>query len=1186
MKNRYACLGLQGVTESPELKKYILENWDYAVPGYGCNYLHYGTRDYIEFEYCFKGNMGGQDAVGVDMHFSSNTHWTVWLDSMVDTESTAHKYFVRKSADGSDVLPMRIVCPDVLAQARPGDEMYGQVVAFVKQGTIQKDVQETSGVVTNIDGEAVQITGRIDDVNVRAFHYRDFKCGFLELDVETDLGLITVLTTMDALDQKPEVDDIISATAYISMDVAVPSKRNREFRPAFYVEKDYPNLPGNDEDIRYNYGFDPGSKNAARVLLAVAETKDAFRFGRCCADSVMFDDGSDDTIELSRWEVVDRIAEIVTDATAAEEILNIKDEDGELYPFSGGVVINNGQKIIVLDTNEDGFVFAISVLSGDQYQITADHELHLIKILAEALCNAKIRQLQEIMAINCVYRSDYSGKREYGIADIIEKISSVSEKLDEKTRYSYEIVPASDEILEDKADDLPGVYHGKWCIRLYQGPVTKLAAIVFVRSNDAGEISNILLSRDGDYLKAFAGKSSTPIKKRHFPKVDELLEWRFGTEDTVRQMRDELIPGVDMEEVYVWQRADQYMLDWFYNNSYRMDSTEIFDDCIGYACTRRGEKYAVYVYAYGKHKTAMLDGDYCAKLRDYELSKDRTVLIVYLHVTAEKTDDGDTEFFVGMYGSKDQAPHVWKLGWIGEKSVILYYPRKEMDDLNRRLMAAYNAKRRDILQTILSDSASFDHLQGGRSLNSAVYGSLLALREDHGVMKTAYVRYNDVVYNEVPYIDGYCYISFSANNQDRIENIELYPLDESYRELIVTDEVLMSHPMDEIPDLQQVEFLPASEISRLSMRLTFANGEIRRYDVPGDFGDDEVFRWLDKTFTEKMFRNGRIADPVSPEEHRLFRAYPRNYPGIEFINGAAISAVELYHNSYPLGEFKYRDGREVFVLQDFDQEEPFAVGRINDLDPANPLYLFDKEKKIAKTIPAQYQDTPIICYPFCGGFSEGLLMVSTMGELDLQYHHNRYACAGMWGWLDTDLQTVIEPKYVYAMNFWNGRAIVCKGEWTTVEKDGKLQYWCENEGWGVIDQQDREIVPCQFEELYEIDGTDRLYFVRETVQGGGGDGHFTRIDSHYAIYDVQEQKVILELDFDFDMGYMFNECFVADGDILVFVDHLPGKGEDLIYAYDLHNKKFIAYAESYTERTLNGESKVVVNKDGQDIIVF
>ena len=255
MKNRYACLGLQGVTDSPELKKYILGNWDYAVPGYGCNYLHYGTRDYIEFEYCFKGNMDGQEAMGIDMHFSSNTYWTVWIDSVVDAEATAHKYIVRKTVDGTEMLPMRIVCPDVLARVQSGDEIYGQVVAYVQKGTIKKAVQETAGEVTDIDGEAVHICGRIDDVNVRTFHYRDYKCGFLELDVETDLGLITVLTTMDALDDEPEVDDVISATAYISMDVAVPFKRNREFRPAFYVEKEYPNLPGNDEEVHYNYGF-------------------------------------------------------------------------------------------------------------------------------------------------------------------------------------------------------------------------------------------------------------------------------------------------------------------------------------------------------------------------------------------------------------------------------------------------------------------------------------------------------------------------------------------------------------------------------------------------------------------------------------------------------------------------------------------------------------------------------------------------------------------------------------------------------------------------------------------------------------------------------------------------------------------------------------------------------------------
>ena len=626
----------------------------------------------------------------------------------------------------------------------------------------------------------------------------------------------------------------------------------------------------------------------------------------------------------------------------------------------------------------------------------------------------------------------------------------------------------------------------------------------------------------------------------------------------------------------MWQKADDFIKDWFRENSYRLSDTELFNDCIGYACTRRGVEYAVYVYAYGKRKTSLLDGDYCAKLRDYTLSKNRTILVIYLHVTAEENDEGETTFFVGQYNSKDDEPEVWELGWIGDRSVMLFYPRKEMVDLGRRFEAAYNAQRIDILQTLFSSDVSLTGMGSGTTMNAGLYNSLAYHHKNHGMMKTGYIRFNDVVYSEISYIEDYCYVHFTVNKQDQIDKIILEPLDESYRELYKTGESLMSHPMDDVPALEKVEFLPASAASRFSMLLWYANGEKRRYDAPGEFGNEEVVQWLSNTFTDKIFRNGKISDNVYAERTWLSRNYPNPHSGIEFINGAGIFAVELYHNSYPVGEFKYRDGTEIFIKQENDDNEPCAVGYIHDLDPSNPVYLLDKEKKIAKTIPAQYQQTPVFCYPFCGGYSEGLLMVSTMSELDLQYHHNRHACAGMWGWLDADFKTVIEPKYVYAMNFWNGRAIVCKGEWSTVEKDGRLQYWCENEGWGVIDQQEKELVPCRFDELYEIDGTNRLYFVHE---GGWKEGH-------YAIYDVQEQQVILELNFNFDMGYMFNECFVADGDILVFMDHLPGKGEDLIYAYDLHGKKYVAYAESYTERTLNGESKVVVNKDGQDIIVF
>ena len=112
--------------------------------------------------------------------------------------------------------------------------------------------------------------------------------------------------------------------------------------------------------------------------------------------------------------------------------------------------------------------------------------------------------------------------------------------------------------------------------------------------------------------------------------------------------------------------------------------------------------------------------------------------------------------------------------------------------------------------------------------------------------------------------------------------------------------------------------------------------------------------------------------------------------------------------------------------------------------------------------------------------------------------------------------------------------------------------------------------------MYEIENTDRLYFVHE---GGWENGH-------YAVYDIDDNEIILVLDFDFDMGYMFNECFVNDNDVLVFDQHLPGEEKDLIYAYDLINKRYIAYEQPVEGRTFNGETKSVVNRDGEEIIVF
>lgn len=259
----------------------------------------------------------------------------------------------------------------------------------------------------------------------------------------------------------------------------------------------------------------------------------------------------------------------------------------------------------------------------------------------------------------------------------------------------------------------------------------------------------------------------------------------------------------------------------------------------------------------------------------------------------------------------------------------------------------------------------------------------------------------------------------------------------------------------------------------------------------------------------------------------------------------------------------------VFCKQDgfFDH---LAVCRI---DASEDLYLVNDETLTARRLPDAYQKTPIVLYRHCGGYRHGLIMVSRMGGVELRYQHNFYDCAGMWGWIDTEFVTVIEPQYVYAENFFHGRANVCKGEWTVDEGN---RYWCERERWGVIDLSGAEIVPCRYDELRSVDNTDRLFLVHK---GGWKDGC-------YCVYDAEAEEEILDLDFDFDCGYMFNSCFMMGDDLLVFTDHIPGGGKDLIYVYDLSAGAYLCHARAYTERTLNGQRKVVVHRGGRDIIVF
>ncbi|MBQ7624808.1 MAG: WG repeat-containing protein, partial [Clostridia bacterium] len=72
------------------------------------------------------------------------------------------------------------------------------------------------------------------------------------------------------------------------------------------------------------------------------------------------------------------------------------------------------------------------------------------------------------------------------------------------------------------------------------------------------------------------------------------------------------------------------------------------------------------------------------------------------------------------------------------------------------------------------------------------------------------------------------------------------------------------------------------------------------------------------------------------------------------------------------------------------------------------------------------------------------------------YYDYDEAKPGKWGFVNLDGKVVVEPKYVYAIGFWNGG-----GEHSVVARfvDGKLR-------WGVIDLTGKEVIPCIYPEAY------------------------------------------------------------------------------------------------------------------------
>ena len=360
-------------------------------------------------------------------------------------------------------------------------------------------------------------------------------------------------------------------------------------------------------------------------------------------------------------------------------------------------------------------------------------------------------------------------------------------------------------------------------------------------------------------------------------------------------------------------------------------------------------------------------------------------------------------------------------------------------------------------------------------MNDGFYSYIKHFHEKHGDMKIGYIRFNDVVYSKVPYIKDIGYFDFMIDhkNKDKISVLQFTEFDKSTRsimEFMETDEMPDCSFLDNIPSVTSIKFPTADEDERFVMKLDFANGERRKFYLPVSW-DDEVITYNSYVFTDKIWSSAKISAIRQKPLTIQYNRYNECGQGIDFLNGFSLSAIRCYLESVPYFDDKTTEIKfkalHKFSVSKYDYENNYAVDYVSEF---SCLCLIDKNKQIIKKLPDEYQKTQLYIYPPCGGINDGLIMVNTLGEIDLQYYHNLNGCAGMWGWIDVNLNIVIEPKYIFAYHFYDNKALVCKGEWTINEEN---LYWCDDEKWGMIDKSENEIVPFIFDELSFIKGTER-----------------------------------------------------------------------------------------------------------------
>ena len=153
-----------------------------------------------------------------------------------------------------------------------------------------------------------------------------------------------------------------------------------------------------------------------------------------------------------------------------------------------------------------------------------------------------------------------------------------------------------------------------------------------------------ILSSCGNELKSMSGKT-----------VETTVDSEFDTPFTVKPVTEEdmqrkefigVMSGQHFEDrpvkidgdVYIWKKADEFIQQFLSKEGYTLVKSVIYEDCIGYHCMVDERFYEIYMFAYGKKRKALLDGDYCKKFLEFPFRNIITTLVVELCVKRYKTE--------------------------------------------------------------------------------------------------------------------------------------------------------------------------------------------------------------------------------------------------------------------------------------------------------------------------------------------------------------------------------------------------------------------------------------------------------------------------------------------------------------------------------------------------------------------